>query len=290
MSRTYLRFLAVVLILVSAAYPQSVISVRGSDAMILFGQKCSALYGSQHAEVKINVTGGGAENGMNAIAAHTADIVQLTQDVSAAARQRVETKSGRLVQIPVGIEAVAVFVQRSNPINELTVAQLRDIYTGKISNWREVGGRDQPIQLYSTESAVGGSLFFGEIVLNGQDFDTTMRGFNNSQETWRAVAADPKGIGFGGFLASGDAKLLRISKAKGSSAIAATLDNVRNTTFPLSRRLFWLLRPGASGVRELALWTVSSQGQLVVESVGYYPLSPGDRHTAATTVTGTNGN
>ncbi len=273
-------FIFLILAVVPAVFAQTSIVVRGSDAMILLGQKCSSQFTADHPEIKISVNGGGGQNGLQALRAHTADIVQFSDLPTD------NHSSGGLLQVPVAVEGVVVFVNRSNPVNELTLAQLRDIYTGKISNWKQVGGHDERIQLYSTEAAVNGSLFFSEVVLGGADFDTTMRGYNRAQDTWQAVAADPKGIGFGALVDTTNTKRLLIAKAKGSPAVAPTLDNLRHGTFPLSRRLYWVLSSSAPPARAFATWVVSWQGQIVVASTGYYPLGPDDRRSA-TEVLGT---
>lgn len=285
------KFLAIVCTVVlppAFALAQKTITVRGSDAMIVFGQRCANLYGSSHPDVRISVNGGGPERGIEALLSHSTQIAQLPQAMPRVTRERLQAAFGRApVEVPIAVEAIVVFVNHANPVSALTLAQVRDIYLGKIDNWKQVGGLDQRIQLYSTESAIGGSLFFREVVLNGDEFDTAMRGYSNAHEMLEAVGRDSQGIGFGPWMDSPGAKRLRIANVDAASAVEATVDNLRNVRYPTSRRLYWALAPSMNAdVRDLVAWGISSQGQLVAESVGYYPLNSADRQVAALALSG----
>src|SRR5262249_31575741 len=154
-----------------------------------------------------------------------------------------------------------VIVNPANKVSELSLASLKQVLTGKITNWKEVGGVDMPIQIYSTESAVGGSLFVHDILLDDDEFDTTMRGFTNAKQTIAAVAADPKGIGFGPITEATGVKLVKISRGKTVLPIEPTMENVRSAKYPLSRYMYWRIgkspRPLA---REFCEWMVSKDG------------------------------
>ena len=185
-------------------------------------------------------------------------------------------------EIPIAIEGLVVITNPSNPIDDLSVDQLRAIYSGKVSNWREIGGRDAAIRLYSTEAMVGGSLFFTELVLHGEEIDTAMRGFANAKETEKAVAQDANGIGLIPLPAERDVKYPRIRRMTGGPGIEASSENIRTVRYPLSAYVYWdFAKERPEAVTRLLSFTISAPGQLAVQAAGYYPLNPGDRTRAS---------
>jgi len=268
---------------------QQRIEVRGSDAMIMLGQRWSQRLSAIYPAARLEVAGGGSTEGITMLGYRRADVLQLPRPLSVRERETVETATGHpVLQFPVAVESALVYVNEGNPVQELTMAQLRDIYLGKVDNWKALGGRDQRIQLYSTESFVGGSLFFRETVLNGQEFDTTMRGYSNSRQMIDAVAADRGGIGFGGPMAQPQTRRLRIKRSADSPAVDSNnSENLRSGKYPLSRYLYWTVRqPMNSNLREVCGWVISSEGQLLVESLGYFPLNSEDRNKGAGSIAG----
>ena len=279
----------VVLLFISPLVAQQRIDVRGSDAMIMLGQRWSQRLATIYPAARLQVSGGGTEPGIVQLGYRTADVLQLPRQLTGRERETVEAATGHpVLQFPVAVESALIYVNEANPVQELTLAQLRDIYLGKIDNWKAVGGRDQRIQLYSTESFVGGSLFFREVVLGGQEFDTSMRGYSNSRQMIDAVSVDRGGIGFGGPLVQPHTRRLRIRRNADSPVVDSNnSENLRSGKYPLSRYLYWAVRlPMSSSLREICSWTISSEGQLVVESLGYFPLNSEDRNKGAGSIFG----
>jgi phosphate transport system substrate-binding protein len=266
------------------------IVVDGAESMILLAQQLAKLFAHDSAAA-VEVRAGGVPSALAGLHSGKTDIAQSIRALSPAELAALRTAGGaQPIQIKVAVEGVVVVVHPSNPLTQLTMRQLKDIYLGKITNWKELGGKDARIQLYSTESAVGGSLFFNEAVLEGAEFDTAMRGFANAKNMAEAVAADPNGIGFGNPSALGNTKPVRIAAHAGSLAVEATSDNLRVARYPVSRYLFWIVSGNASpATRNFATWVLSHDGQLVVESRGYYPLTPAARAEAAAKLAGANG-
>jgi len=177
-------------------------------------------------------------------------------------------------------------VHETNPINELTVQQIRAIYTGAVKNWKEVGGRDQRIILYSRENNSGTYVYFKEHVLENADFFPTAQTLPGTAAVINAVAKDPRGIGYGGIAYGKGIKHLRVKKDDKSPAIDPTLDNVLSGRYPISRYLYWYFAgPPAGELKNFASWVVSQEGQKVVENVGYYPLNETDRRASAAKLT-----
>ena len=258
--------------LASAAAPEHKIVISGADSMLLLAQKTAKSFSLSHAGTQIDVTPGGEARAIQQLSKG----VDVAQGVSSAPRSAADR-----LQLAVGIETSVVVLNKSNTVSELTLAQLKQIFTGKITNWKEVGGKDGAIQIYSTESAAGGSLFLRDSLLQDEEFDTSMRGFTNSREMIAAVAADPRGIGFGPVTDASAVKLPRVSKGKSFVYVEATVDNIRAARYPLSRYMYWSISKNAGPLaHQFCEWMVSKDGQLVVESLGYFPLPAEKRQEA----------
>ncbi len=263
--------------LVESGSPPQRVVVSGADSMILLAQKTAKSFTFSHPGVQIDVTPGGEARAIQQLTRG----VDVAQGVSSTPRSAADR-----VQLAVGIESSVVVLNKSNTVSELTLNQLKLIFTGKIINWKELGGKEGAIQIYSTESAAGGSLFLRDVLLQDEEFDTTMRGFTNQKEMASAVAADPRGIGFGPITDAASVKLPRISKGKNFVSIEATMDNIRSARYPLARYMYWSIAKNASPLaHQFCEWMVSKDGQLVVESLGYFPLPAEKRQEAMRALT-----
>ena len=168
--------------------------------MVILAQRWAEKYMGAHAEAVIQVTGGGSGVGIAALINGTTDIAtasrQMKQDEKLKLRDRYQTMG---VEIPVAKDGLSVYLNEKNPVQELTFDQLEAIYTGKITNWKEVGGPDARITLYSRENSSGTYAFFKEVVLGGADYrPATARRFPGTAAVVNAVAQDENGIGYGG--------------------------------------------------------------------------------------------
>lgn len=210
-------------------------------------------------------------------------IWQTVHPLDSKQKQQLKERFGsEALQIPIAIEGVVVIANKSNPVSDLSIDQLRGIYTGKIRNWKEVGGHDDAIHLYSTEAMVGGSLFFTELVLRDEEIDTTMRGYVNAKETEKAVALDRQGIGLIPSPADNDVKYPRLRRMATGPGIDASNENIRTLRYPLSAYVYWAVpKDHSDSVTQLLHFTISSPGQLAVQAAGYYPINPADRIQSA---------
>jgi len=262
---------------------QQTIVVRGADSMLLLAQQWSARLRIIYPRAQLLAYGGGVNNSLNLMAAGRADIVQSQRKISIKERANLESRIGHpVLEFPVGIEMVAASVNGLNPVSDLSVAQLRDIYAGKIENWAQVGGPNHRIQLYSVESPAGGSLFFQEIAMGGSEIDYSMRGFSYAKQMSDALATDPYGVGIGPIITRANVKTLRVRRGSGSAGVAPNMSTIGSESYPLARHIYWIARlPMTEEVRKISGWVLSSEGQLSVEGVGYYPLNAQDRASAA---------
>lgn len=245
------------------------VKIGGDDTLILLGQRVAQLYRQNRPGA--NVIVGGPSN------AGTADITQSTRKPSAGST------------FPIGVQSVVVYVNRANAVSELTVAQVRAIFMGEITNWKAVGGKDAPIKLFAGESTSGTLAFFQEVVLKGEE-PYPFWGKPTTKELVETIATEPDGIGYASFSPSAAIKPVRIKSGSTSFAVDPTMDNIRAMRYPLGRYLYWSVKASANGeASTLAEWLLSSQGQLVIESVGFEPLTPSQRNAGLAAIRGRSG-
>ena len=262
--------------LVCVAQQRNRVEVRGAASMVFVGQKLSNFYQTEFPSFPVDVN---VSNSVQNLPSGSGSIWQHVGPSASAEKKALRERLGSAPEeIPIGIEGILVIVNRSNPVADLSVEQLQSIYTGKISNWKEVGGPDRRIQLYSTEAVIGGSIFFQDFVLQGDDIDTTMRGYSSPKDTAHAVSSDPAGIGLTPVAAETNVKYPRIRRSASSPGIEGTSENLRNLTYPLSSYLYWSFGRGYSpAVEHFVEFALSAKGQMAVESSGCYPLNPNQR-------------
>jgi phosphate transport system substrate-binding protein len=250
------------------------ITIKGSDTMVILGQRWAEVYMGKNPGVTIQVTGGGSGTGIAALINGTCDIAESSRPMKDSEKAQVNQKRGKtVVEVPVALDGLAVYVNDKNPIAELTLEQIRRIYTGAVKNWKEVGGRDERIILYGRENNSGTYVYFKEHVLQDGDYFPTTQTLPGTAAVINAVARDTRGIGYGGIAYGKGIKHLRVKKDANSPAIEPILANVVNGTYPISRYLYWYLAGEPTGdLKKLVDWVMTKDGQSVVENVGYYPL------------------
>jgi phosphate transport system substrate-binding protein len=252
--------------------------------MVILGQRFAEVYMQTHPGTIIQVTGGGSGTGIAALINGTTDIAQSSRPIKPSESEQVKSKLGvDVVETPVALDGLAVFVHESNPVAELSLKQLKDIYTGKTLHWKDVGGRDEPIVLYSRENNSGTYVYFKEHVLENADFAATAQTLPGTAAVINAVAKEPKSIGYGGIAYGKGIKPLRVKKDDASPAVEPTMENVISGSYPISRSLFFYTagKPKNPAAHEFLKWILSEAGQAVVKDVGYYPLPEATRREAA---------
>ena len=251
------------------------ITVKGSDTLVILAQKWAEVYTNKHPETKIRVTGGGSGIGIAALQDKTTDLcdasrVLKTEEIA----NCIATFRKRPTEYKVALDGLSIYVNLDNPLKEITLEQIELVFTGKIRNWKELGGNDAPITVYNRENSSGTYEFFKEHILEGADFVATAQTMPGTKLLLQAVARDKGGIGYGGAAYGVGAKALHVSKVEGSPAIAPTEENVVNGKYPISRYLYVYLNP-AIDKGEIAAylnWIRSDEGQKIVKEVGYFPL------------------
>ena len=249
------------------------ITVKGSDTMVILSQKWAEVFMKKNPGISIQVTGGGSGVGIAALINGSTIIANSSRPISQEEIEKVKAKyNNNSIQIACAKDGLSVFLNKGNPVNELTIAQLGDIFSGEITNWKQVGGTDAKIQLYGRESSSGTFEFFKDHVVK-TDFARSCQTLPGTAAIVNAIKKDKYGIGYGGAAyAEGvkDCKVKIDARSKGVLPSAAT---IKNRTYPISRYLFMYLKEKPTGdTKKFVDWILSAEGQSVIVEVGYYPL------------------
>ncbi len=251
------------------------ITVKGSDTLVILAQKWAENYMAKNPGTKIQVTGGGSGIGFAALQNKSTDLANASRKIKAKEiAECVKAFGRRPTEYKVALDGLSVYVAEGNAVKELTMAQLEDIFTGQIKNWKQLGGNDAPITVYSRENSSGTYEFFKETVLKGKDFVASAQTMPGTAAVLQAVAKDPNGIGYGGVAYGQGARSLNVKASDSSAAVEPTEENVLKGTYPIWRYLYVYVNPALDkGETEAYLtWIRSEDGQKVVKDVGYFPL------------------
>ena len=255
------------------------ITLKGSDTMVILAQRWAEAYMRGHAGRVVQVTGGGSGTGIAALINGTTDVCMASRPMKEPEklklRERFHTKG---VEIAVAKDGLSVYVHAQNPVKELALEQLRDVYLGKVTNWKVLGGPDAPITLYGRENSSGTYVYFKDVILEGRDFAPRTQTLPGTAAVVNAVARDPHGIGYGGAAYARGVRDLALAITPGKPAVAPSAATVADGSYPLTRDLYFYLRSKPAGeVKEFVDWVVSPEGQALASQVGYFPLKEDKR-------------
>ena len=250
------------------------ISVKGSDTMVLLGQRWAEEYMTANPNVTVQVSGGGSGTGIAALINGSTDICQASRTMSDREKGELLAKRGAVaVETKVALDALAVYVNAKNPIHEITLAALARAYKGEVTSWRELGGPDHAIVLYGRENNSGTYGYFKEHVLGGKDFAAATQTLAGTSAVVSAVKGDDFGIGYGGIAYAEGVHPLAVKKDESAAAILPTLDTAQNNSYPISRFLyFYTAGEPLPAMKSFISWVTGAAGQKMITLVGYYPL------------------
>lgn len=264
--------------------PAHVIQNKGSDTMVNVAQVWAEAYGKVAPDVEVEVSGGGSGVGIAALVKGAVDIANASRDIKPAEAEMAVENSGKApVDFKVGYDALAVFVHRDNPLEEVTLAQLKEIYAegGTITRWSQVGVtipgvKDERIVRVSRQSSSGTYEFFRDKALEKEDFRLGSLDLNGSKEVVELVAVTPTAIGYSGMgYATDEVKMLRVSPKAGAPGVGPTVEAVHGKSYPLARSLhLYTLGEPEGAVKAYVEWILSPAGQDVVREAGYVPVPP----------------
>ncbi len=249
------------------------VTVKGSDTMVILVQRWAEDYMKKSPSKKVQVTGGGSGTGIAALINGTTDIADASRPMKDDEKAKVSARfKTPPVETAVAQDGVAVYVNEGNPVKQLTPDQLKRIYMGDVTNWKDVGGPDAPIVLYSRENSSGTYVFFKEHVLGNEDYAATAQTLPGTAAVVNAIAKERNGIGYGGAAYAKGVKELTVV-GKDGQAYAPSAQNVKSGKYPLARPLFMYTRGKPQGeVKDFMDFCLSAAGQAIVTQVGYFPI------------------
>ncbi len=263
-----------------AASSKNSIQVKGSDTMVNLAQAWAEKYMEENAGEFVAVTGGGSGTGLSSLISGTCDIAMSSRNIKQKEIDLAKQKGINPYEIKVGLDGLAVVVSPQNPVSKLTLQQLADIFTGKIKNWKELGGKDLKIVILSREVNSGTHVYFKEHVLrrgdaNGkEEFSPSALMLSSSQAIADEIAGNPSAIGYYGMgYISSKQKAVSIANDDKSPYIEPTIDNVLSGKYPISRPLFLYCNGEPRGLTKRFIdFDLSKEGQEIVLKTDFVPI------------------
>lgn len=243
--------------------------------MVILTQRLAETYMASHQGESVQVNGGGSGTGIAALINGSVDLAQASRPMKGDEKSKAaQARGAEIVEQAVALDALAVFVHASNPVKELTIAQISDIFTGKTQNWNQLGGSDAPIVLYGRESSSGTYDYFREHVLSKADFSPRVQTLQGTAAIINAVSKDVKGIGYGGIAYAQQVRAVGVKSDAATPAVAPSEATVADNSYPLSRKLFFCYPANAPDrVTKFVKWSLTPEAQALVTQVGYFPLT-----------------
>lgn len=249
--------------------------VKGSDTCLPLSQKFAELFSKKHPGSGISVTGGGSGVGIAALISGTTDIAQASRAMKMGEKLKLQKAGKTLKQTIIAYDALAIIVNPSNPVSRLTREQLESIFTGKVTNWKQVGGLNMKIIVYSRETSSGTYDFLKEHVMSNKNYTSSALMLPATGALVQSVSQTKGAIGYVGLAyVSRRVKALNVSYNKGKSYVAPSIANAKNKTYPITRPLYYYyLSTTQIRINPFIKYILSNEGQKVVLSEGYVPLS-----------------
>lgn len=261
--------------------PDAYIENKGSDTIVNLALAWAERYQSDHPDVRISVTGGGSGTGIAALINGTVDLANASRQIKQEEIDQAQANGVEPVEHTIARDAIAVIVHPENPVSELTLKQISDIYSGKYNNWTEVGGEDRPIVRLSRETNSGTHVYFLETVLRlGHSEDRTLFSMDtlllpSSEGIIAEVRQNPNAIGYDGLgYVPEDLKMIAIAEEEGGSYVLPSIPTVNDKSYPIARDLYMYTDGQPSGVlKEYLDWILSAEAQEIVAELGFVPVN-----------------
>jgi phosphate transport system substrate-binding protein len=283
MYKKYLFILASFLLLTSAfaAKDKNSIQINGSDTMVNLAQAWAEKYMEKNPTDFVAVTGGGSGTGISSLISGTCDITMSSRNIKTKEIDLAKQKGVSPYEVKVALDGLAVVVHPSNPVSGLTIEQLAGIFTGKITNWKELGGDDKKIVVLSREVNSGTHVYFKEHVLrrgdpgSQEEFAPGALMLSSSQAIADEVANNPNSIGYYGMgYISPKQKAVAVALDEKPEYITPSVENVVNGKYPISRPLFFYSNKEPCGVvKKFVDFALSREGQDIVVKTDFVPIS-----------------
>lgn len=261
---------------VAAEDLQGSLQIKGSDTMVNLCQAWAEAFMAKHPQVNIAVTGGGSGTGIAALTAGTCDLAACSRKMTPKEVAAATANGHAPREFTVALDGLAVVVNPVNPVKQLTIPQLAELFTGKIQNWKGFGGSDRAVVLLSREINSGTHVYFKEHVLgSGQEFAPEALLLSSSQAIADEVATNPDAVGYYGmgYLNPKNA-VVGVAKTSADPYVTPSIATVRSGSYPISRPLLLYANGEPQGLVKAFLdFTLSPEGQVVVKETDFVPVS-----------------
>lgn len=254
------------------------LQVKGSDTMVHLSSAWAEKFMQANPGMEVAVTGGGSGTGVSALINGTCDLANSSRDIKESERAAVRSKGAEPKEYTVALDGIAVIVNPSNPLNSLSMNQIKQIYTGQAGKWKQVGGGDGKIVVYTRDSSSGTYAFFQEHVLGKKDYSVRARRLAATSAIVQAVSEDLNAIGYVGLgyvkEAGSKVKVLAVKAKDGDSqGVLPSEETVKNNAYPIARGLFVMGKGEPQGVIKAYIdFIMGSEGQAIVRDMGFVPL------------------
>jgi phosphate transport system substrate-binding protein len=266
----------------SAPKETTYIENKGSDTIVNLALAWAERYHQINPDISISVTGGGSGTGIAALMNGTVDIANASRSIKPEEIEAIEANGSEPVEFVIARDAIAIVINPNNPVDKLTLQQISDIYSGKINNWKEVGGEDRPIVRLSRETNSGTHVYFLEEVLrlgdkNNKTFfssDTLL--LPSSEGIGAEVRQNPNAIGYDGLgYVTHDMKVVAVARDAGSPYVMPSAESVNAGEYPIARDLYMYTDGQPTDIIATYLaWILSPDAQKIVTELGFVPINP----------------
>src|SRR5574344_1554100 len=242
--------------------------IKGSDTCLPLSQKEAEAFNKKGG--KVSVTGGGSGVGISALISNTTDIAQASRKMKFTEKQKMQQSGRQVKEVVIAHDAIAVVVNPNNKVTNLTRQQLEGIYTGKITNWKQVGGEDMKIVVYSRETSSGTYEFFKEHVMKNKNYKSSVLSMPATGAIIQSIKQTKGAIGYVGLAyLNSEVKAIKVS-FDGKNFVAPSVAAAKNKTYPVVRPLLYYYEvKNAKKVKPYIDFVLSSEGQAIVDKVGY---------------------
>ncbi len=270
MKRFFLS-LAMIAIIASMTMAQK---IKGSDTVLPLAQKEAEAYMKNNPSAKLTVTGGGSGIGFAALIEGTTDIAMASRSIKFDEKMKMQNGGKTAKQVVIAKDALTVIVHPSNKVTKLTREQLESIFTGKITNWKQVGGADLAITAYSRETTSGTYEFFKEHVLKNKNYKSGILSMPATGAIIQSISQTPGAIGYVGMAyVTKNVKEIWVSFDGGKNYIEPTVANSKSGKYPIVRPLyFYYDTKKEASVKPFVNFVLSAEGQELIDKVGYLSL------------------
>ncbi|MDY0150647.1 MAG: phosphate ABC transporter substrate-binding protein [Candidatus Cloacimonas sp.] len=267
--KTLVLLLVLSLVTVSVFAKGNRITCSGSTTVLPVAQATAEAFMDKNPGINISVRGGGSGVGVAALQNKTADIANSSRPMKAKEISASKSKGINPTAYVVANDGISIVVHKSNMIKNLTISQIRGIYTGKIKNWKELGGASMPIVVISRDVSSGTFEVFNEKALSGAKVDGTAQLLASNNAVVSAVSSTPGGIGYAGLgYVNDEVRVVNVNDVMPNES------TVKSGTYPLSRKLYMYTNGKASGeVARYISFIQSAEGQKIVEAQGFISLN-----------------